>query len=106
MQMILSAIANLQTNPPRSSRPAVESAGRRVIPLVSRKAEQLPLDMFAPARDVLSRRPDPDDLDAATHAFRLAVHGAYSIGATGPRWVPVFGTLTWVIGTRAGLAAA
>jgi hypothetical protein len=31
--------------------------------------------------DVLNRRPDSDDLDAAPHAFRPAVHGAYSAGA-------------------------
>jgi Metallo-beta-lactamase superfamily len=56
MQMILSAIANLQVNPLRSSRAVVEGArtARDLAPEL--QCGQLPLESLAPGRDVLSNR--------------------------------------------------
>jgi len=48
-----------------------------VIPLVNRNAGSS-YSTIPRGKDVLNRRPDPDDLDAASQAYKIAVHGAYS----------------------------
>ena len=49
-----------------------------MIPLVNRNAGSSYSRIPRPARAVLSRRLDLDDLDAAPHAVRIAIRGAYS----------------------------